>query len=147
MNPIKTIAAQFSEKTLPKSEWTHLAHLAVAFVELNTLQDFEKTLDSLSEKIKAYNLSVGTANTDDSGYHETLTVFWLTVVHAFHSENAHSTCEEMYRRFIGTPCASPKLPTLFYSRELLFSPQARHHWVEPDLLPMSEIRKMNRETL
>lgn len=146
MKSIKTIAAQFSEKTLPKSEWTHLAHLAVAFAELDSEQEFEKTLDSLRRKIKDYNLSVGTPNSDDSGYHETLTVFWLAVVKGFHSENSPRTSEEMYRKFIGTPYASPNLPSLFYSKDLLFSTQARHHWVDPDLRPLTEIRNMNRET-
>lgn len=146
MKSIQLIASQFSEKSLPKSEWTHLAHLAVAFAELDSEQEFEKTLDSLRRKIKAYNLSVGTPNSDDSGYHETLTVFWLRVVLAFHSENSPCTSEELYRKFIGTSFALPNLPSLFYSKELLFSRQARHHWVNPDLLPLTEIRNMNRAT-
>lgn len=35
----------------------------------------EEALAKLTDAIKNYNISVGTENTDTSGYHETLTVF------------------------------------------------------------------------
>ena len=142
MTDIRSIAIQFSGKTLPKAEWTHAAHIAVAFTEFDTLGDFETTLLALRTKIRAYNLSVGTANTDSSGYHETLTVFWLTVISQFYAANRQPGLEDKYDRFMKTELASSGFPALFYSRDLLFSSNARLHWVDPDLLDLSEISKI-----
>ena len=141
MISIRNIASSFENKVLPKEEWTHNAHLAVAFVELDTCKAFNNALVTLRKKIKEYNLSVGTDNTDSSGYHETLTVFWLTVVNEFYSANSLENIDNMYNSFTKTLSASSKFPTLFYSKELLFSKRARQIWVEPDQLPISEIRE------
>jgi hypothetical protein len=139
---IRDIATSFENKILLKEEWTHNAHIAVAFVELDTCKDFNKALNALRKKIREYNLSVGTENTDSSGYHETLTVFWLTVVNEFYSANGCGNIDDMYNSFTKTIFAMPKFPTHFYSNELLFSKTARHSWVEPDQLPISDMREM-----
>src|SRR5262249_36167166 len=71
--------AQWRAGTLPKSEWTHAAHVAVAACHL-----FDRPQDQALEEIRSgiihYNASVGTANTDHSGYHETLTRFWTGLI-------------------------------------------------------------------
>jgi len=142
MYDIKTIGIQFENKILPKENWTHIAHIAVAFYELDNAKDFEKALLELRTKIKEYNLSIGTENTDNSGYHETLTVFWLTVVNEFYNANSQYTLDEKFTMFIKTICATSKFPTLFYSRELLFSANARKNWVNPDLLSITNINNI-----
>ncbi len=139
---INKIATQFQNKTLPKSEWTHLAHIAVAFVEMDTHKDFNIALCALRNKIKEYNLAVGTENTDNSGYHETLTVFWLTIVHEFYNAYPPLSIEEVFNKFTKTRCATSQFSIHFYSKDLLFSKEARHHWVLPDLLDISEISAM-----
>jgi hypothetical protein len=139
---IRKIAISFENKILPKEEWTHNAHIAVAFIELDTCKDFDNALISLRNKIREYNLSVGTENTDISGYHETLTVFWLTVINEFYSTNSCEDIDDMYNSFTKTIFALPTFPTLFYSKELLFTKIARHNWVEPDQLPISDIREI-----
>lgn len=141
MTNIKAIALQFENKTLPKEHWTHAAHIAVAFVQLEKHKNFESTLSSLRTCIKAYNNSVGTENTDNSGYHETLTAFWLKVVAEFYASNYQSNIDQVYQSFAKTILASSKFPLNFYSNELLFSTEARQFWVEPDLLPISEINR------
>ena len=142
MVDIKTTATKFQDKTLPKDEWTHFAHIAVALYELHTLKSFENALFSLRIKIKDYNLSVGTQNTDSSGYHETLTIFWLKVLEQVYSLNNQYSLDEIFSRFLETDCATTKFPTVFYSRELLFSSNARQNWVNPDLLPIIDIKKL-----
>ena len=107
----------------------HLAHIAVAFVMIDTHKDFETALCELRHQIKEYNLAVGTENTDYSGYHETLTVFWLTIVHEFYNAYQPLSIEEVFNKFTKTHCATSDFPMLFYSKDLLFSKEARHHWV------------------
>ena len=38
MIDIIEIANQFNNKTLPKSDWTHTAHIAVAFVDIESIK-------------------------------------------------------------------------------------------------------------
>ena len=54
--------------TLPKTKWTHAAHFAAALWLIET--DRSSTVEAV---IRAYNESVGVANTETSGYHETIT--------------------------------------------------------------------------
>src|SRR5215471_13408594 len=60
---------------LPKAAWTHAAHVAVA-----ACYAFEHNAEATFARMKAgiirHNQSVGTANTETNGYHETLTRFW-----------------------------------------------------------------------
>src|SRR5215467_4112751 len=76
--------------TLPKSEWTHAAHVAIAACHV-----FEHSVEEALEKIRAgiihYNTCVGTANTDHSGYHETLTRFWCDRIADFRRKRAFSS--------------------------------------------------------
>lgn len=142
MADIKTIVANFQNKTLPKEQWTHSAHIAVAFFQLDNLKSFEKTLNYLRKQIKEYNISVGTENNDTSGYHETLTVFWLKVVTEFSNTKNLSDTELAYTLFMKTMLSSSKFPMKFYSKDLLFSKTARQKWIEPNLLPVSEIKEL-----
>jgi hypothetical protein len=133
MNNVQAIATKFDNKTLPKQEWTHHAHMAVALAKLYPHNSVEQTLPMMRDGIKAYNIAVGTENTDTSGYHETLTVFWLQVVQAYCAAFQPKGIEEMYDSLIQTSLATTNFPLQFYSRELLFSTHARHQWIEPDI--------------
>ncbi|MFN8343697.1 MAG: hypothetical protein U0X91_01760 [Spirosomataceae bacterium] len=145
MSDLETLARLFESKTLPKNEWTHQAHIAVAFYELHRSEDFSLALSGLRKKITDYNVSVGTLNTDSSGYHETLTVFWLKTVQEYRSANPYPTPDEAYHRFLKELPALSGFSALFYSREVLFSKTARVQWVEPDLLPLSELKELIRQ--
>ena len=142
MTNIETLARLFENKTLPKNEWTHQAHIAVAFYELHQSEDFGQAIERLRKKIIDYNESVGTQNTDSSGYHETLTVFWLKTVHEYQSATPYLTPDEAYHRFLKELPALSSFPALFYSREVLFFKAARAQWVEPDLLSLSELKEL-----
>ena len=76
---IYLLVKAFEERTLPKSEWTHAAHLTVGlyYCYHNPL-GVAKNL--MSDGIYWLNDTHGTANTETSGYHETITIFWLETV-------------------------------------------------------------------
>jgi histidine triad (HIT) family protein len=141
MLEIDELRSQFENKTLPKEEWTHNAHFAVAFVYIDNYKTIEKSLSKIRESIKDYNVSVGTENNENSGYHETLTIFWLTVVFEYCALKDRRNTNATYLEFIQTSFANPKFPLHFYSKELLFSISARQKWMEPDLLPISKIKE------
>jgi len=133
------LVTQFKNKTLPKAQWTHSAHLAVAFWYAGHFRLREPTIQHLRADIRAFNEASGTENTDQSGYHETLTIFWVETVFAFIQNHPQKTAADLFDSFLGTPCAVADFPRQFYSSDLLFSKNARRHWVEPDLRPLSAL--------
>ena len=137
---IDSLVAQFSNKSLPKAEWTHQAHIIVALWH-NTHYPFEEALALVRSKIKSYNLSVGTLNTDDAGYHETLTVFWMTITKAFIQAYPSWSLDQVCSQFLQTAYASKNFPFEFYSKELLFTKKARKNWVEGNLKKLASFSK------
>ena len=77
--------ARFRERTLPKSEWTHAAHLSVGAWHVHRY-GVEEAVNRLRQGIRALNDSHGTANTDSSGYHETITRAYAHLIAEFLSE-------------------------------------------------------------
>ena len=128
---IDHLVSKFSDKTLPKEEWTHQAHILVA-LWYNKNNDFDTALDLVRSKIKAYNLSVGTINSDDSGYHETLTVFWMTLTKSFLLKYPAEDIAEVCTHFLESKYANRSYPFEYYSKAILFSTAARKNWIKGD---------------
>jgi hypothetical protein len=127
---VKVLVKAFEERTLSKEEWTHAAHLTVGlYYCLN--YPFAAAKNWMTEGILRLNDAHGTPNTETSGYHETLTMFWLLTIEEFVGKTKYETLAETANRLIA--CCDTKLPLKFYSRELLFSPEARARYVKPDL--------------
>lgn len=125
----------FIARTLPKSQWTHHAHLHVGLWHALEYPD-NRALDLLRERIRAYNEASNVANTDRSGYHETLTRFYLHLIRAFvRSVENSRPFGELARELIERH-GDRDLPLRHYTRERLFSVAARRSWVEPDLVPL-----------
>ena len=132
MNDLEDLVAKFKSCSLPKEKWTHEAHLIVAIWFCKTYE-LPKALNLLRYQIKAYNISVGTPNSDSQGYHETLTRFWLLMAANFVKLNETKTFEVTAEAFINSNWASRNLAFNYYTKETLFSLKARKSWVEPDL--------------
>jgi hypothetical protein len=130
---IECLLAAFRNRALPKSEWTHEAHLVVALGFVLT-EPREDVLARVRDAIRALNEFHGTPNTDDSGYHETLTVFWLCAVAAFvHDSDPRFSRLELANRMLAANFNS-KLPLRHYTRERLFTVEARRTFVGPDVM-------------
>ena len=127
---------EFEACRLPKARWTHRAHL-VAGLWYATRLDPEAACDAARRHISSHNESVGTPNTDESGYHETITRCYLRGI-AMHVA-LHPTQDFMglLNSLLRSPLVDSGWPLRFYSRERLFSVKARREWVEPDLAPVT----------
>lgn len=126
---------RFLKQELPRDEWTHKAHLVVAIWFARTLP-LEEALPKVREAIIAHNTAVGTPNTDDEGYHETITKAWLMIAERFLAGNTDLSLSEAVRAFINSDRTDSNALLVHYSVDTLFSVKARHEWVEPDLLPI-----------
>ena len=129
---IEAFVREFEACRLPKARWTHNAHLLVALWYL-TQNTPDETLAILRVRIRAHNESVGTVNSDSSGYHETLTRLYLRGVNDHIAQHAGASLPESLAALLRSPLADKEWPLRFYSRGRLFSVAARHGWVEPDL--------------
>lgn len=136
---ITQLVRQFSAKSLPKSAWTHQAHLVVAFWH-NWHFDFENAFKQMKTKIIAYNEAVGTTNTDTAGYHESLTRFWMIHTKNYLLENKHPTLEIAYNSFLKQEQALKTIPLKYYSKTVLFSTKARKEWINGDLQKIESIQ-------
>ncbi len=137
MSDTESIARGLIDRTLPKAEWTHEAHLRAGL--WHVLQHgAAAALPLLRERIAAYNESVGTANTDTSGYHETITRFYVVVIDRFLAVHDRGLPLDRLAAQLIAEHGDRRLPLRHYSEGRLFSVVARRSWVEPDLRPIDQ---------
>lgn len=133
------LAARFRERTLPKQEWTHTAHLKVGLWHL-LRSPANEALERLREGISRYNESVGGVNSPTSGYHETITRFYVWAIDLYlKNADRDRSVDELAEGLIAV-CGAKDFPLRYYSRDRLMSTEARLAWVEPDLAPLDDLR-------
>jgi hypothetical protein len=135
MSVTKLLVERFIECTLPKTEWTHHAHLRVGLWHVVT-HGPEAALPLLRDRISRYNESVGTRNTDVSGYHETVTAFYVKAIAGAIADQPSGTPLDSLAALVIDRCGDRDFPLRYYSKERLFSVAARRGWVAPDLRPL-----------
>jgi hypothetical protein len=129
----KELVRQFEACTLPKERWTHEAHFVMALWYCSH-QPLPIAMQSIREGIRKYNVSVGGANTDHSGYHETITGFYTRVIinYLLTNERTHPF-ENILTSLFQRPFLAKDFPLQYYSKELLTSKKARKEWMPPDI--------------
>jgi hypothetical protein len=135
---LDTFLHGFEQGALAKQEWTHAAHIAAAAYYLFD-SDFATVLPLMRARISAFNLSVGGANTPTSGYHETLTHFWLLIVAGLLRQRQPSSRFEAVQHAVAIFGQARTLHTLYYSGDVVQDSAARRQWRVPDLLALPEI--------
>ena len=130
---IEHIGEGLLSRTLPRAEWTHEAHLAATIYLLRRRPDVDLDL-KLPGIIRSYNESVGGVNSDTEGYHETITRTFLAGVRLFLLEaDPDEPMRELVNELLLSPMGRRDWPLRFYSQKRLFSVEARHRFVPPDM--------------
>ena len=127
---VSAVVRGFENGTISRAEWRHAEHLTVALYYVFH-HDYEmayvKMRDGIFNLLKAFEVDF----TKEMPYHETLTVFWLKTVDDFaksrKGEPLFVIRNGLIERF------DKDYPLKFYSRERLFSDEARANFVEGDL--------------
>lgn len=122
---------RFHERTLAHEEWTHRAHVRIAYLHLKQYP-FEEALTRLRTSILALNASHGVVETNVRGYSETITVAFLKILAELleaypHEGSSEDFCDQ------NPQIMTPKVLRLYYSRERLWQDGAKEAFVEPDL--------------
>jgi len=140
---VAALVDAFENATIPASEFTHVAHIAVAVSYLAELAP-DQALDRMREKIRAFAAHHGV----DGLYHETLTTFWMRLLdHVAGMYDADlSRCssprrtkaDPLWRRInlIVARWGTRAPVDAHYTRELIASKAARERWIPPDRLPL-----------
>lgn len=128
------LVRSFENATILRDDWKHADHLVVALYYL-TRHDLDEAYEKMRSGIlnlleNGFKVDLG----KEMPYHETITLFWMRVVAVFNSEaNGSSLLEKAnavaYRW-------DKDYPLKFYTRDRLFSDEARSGFVEPDLDPV-----------
>lgn len=135
---IESVVSKFQQTCLPRQEWTHAAHLTVAcwYLGCYPLPD---AIAHIRQGIQRYNQAIGILTTPTGGYHETLTLFWIHQVNwgmqSWQGTNKKSVEQVNY---VIEQCGDPELPLTYYSRDRLFSWEARTTWIHADLRSLPE---------
>jgi hypothetical protein len=125
----------FETCTLPKSEWTHSAHIFTGACLVHTLGE-SAAIDQMRLSIRRYNESIGGQNTPTSGYHESVTVFWIKLLAAFHRESQPTSRANFAALAVEHFAAQRDLFGRFYDFDLAASTEARQRWIPPTLQPL-----------
>ena len=116
---------------LPKAEWTHAAHVAMAaYFAFDHAP--EATFAIMKAGILHHNTSVGTPNTEDNGYHETLTRFWAGEIGAFVRSGRFPLRLEAVRAAVAEFGGDRERFRLFYSFDVVRDRRARRGWAAGD---------------
>jgi len=116
---------------LPKAEWTHAAHVAMA-AYFAFDHAAEATFAIMKAGILHHNTSVGTPNTADNGYHETLTRFWSSEIGEFVRAGRYTSRWDAVRAAVSAFGADRDRFRRFYSFDVVRDRRARREWVAPD---------------
>lgn len=136
MLTLTDLVAAFRDCTLPKEEWTHLAHLRVGAWHVHHFGGTE-ALARLRAGIRRLNDSHGTPNSADSGYHETITVAYVRLIEQlFAGLDPGLPLARRIEILTAGPLGERLALFRFWSRDLLLSARARAEWVPPDLAPL-----------
>ena len=126
----------FQSCAIPIEQWDHRAHLTIAYFLLRSYP-LEEATRRMREGIQKYNAAHGIeqAANGTGGYHETMTIAWMRVLHATMSVHGHAeTAEQFLQQH--PHLLSKVMLRLFYSRARIMCREAQQGWVEPDLAPL-----------
>jgi hypothetical protein len=131
---VESVGRRMLDRTLPKTEWTHVGHFAAAVWLL--WQPDRNALREMPGLIRAYNEATGVPNTDDGGYHETITLASLRAARAWLAARPGIALHAALNELLASDYGRSDWLLAYWSRPVLFSVAARRGWVQPDLRPL-----------
>jgi len=128
---LRQLVDQWSDCSLPAQDWTHAAHVAVcsSIIWHNTLAG---TYALMKAGLYRFNEATGTPNTEERGYHETLTRFWATLLFYRIHRGHYNSCLGAANAMVEVYGKDSRADVRYYSFDVLKSKEARKNWIPPD---------------
>jgi hypothetical protein len=124
--------AAFEACTLRREEWTHRAHVRMAWLYLRRLP-FEEALARIRSGIQKLNAEV----VQSAGYHETITVALSRIIGARIRDDPRELHFDVFAAhepdLLDGDC---RILLSYYSRETIMTSRAKARFVPPDIAPL-----------
>jgi len=124
---ISELVSAFEKCAFHPSAFRHHQHLAVALWYVSNFPGEEAT-ERMKRGIRRLAETYG-----KTGYHETITIFWLKVVKDFFDQKHAGTSLAEIANQLANRYADKAVIGDYYSSGVLNSARAKAAWVEPDL--------------
>ena len=129
---VSRLVKAFETCTIHPAEFRHHMHLAVALWYLKHFP-FDEASQKIRQGIRRLAAAYG-----KTGYHETITLFWLEIVRRFLAHGHGREQIFVAANKLASECGNKNLIADYYSEATLGSAKARSEWVEPDLQSLNE---------
>ena len=129
---IACFIAAFEAGALPKELWTHGAHLLGGAWYVHLLGE-EAALKHMRGCVQRYNVAVGGQNTATSGYHETVTIFWIKLLSTFLLNRQPMARSEFVNLAVAHFEPQRDIYARYYDFDVIASAEARARWIPPNL--------------
>jgi hypothetical protein len=124
---------EFEACSIAPAAFDHAAHVRLAYIYLCG-STVDAAVAQMKQALLAFLAHVGVSA---SKYHETITRAWVMAVAHFMAEG--SPCESAAAFIAANPrLLDAKIMLTHYSAEVLFSPEARRGFIDPDIQPIPE---------
>ena len=129
----EAFARAFEQGAVPPAQFDHGAHVRVAWVYLREAVSLDQALSRMRDAIRVFAATAGVPQK----YHETITVLWMRLLADVRAGGASGELADVLRAH--PALADKELPLRYYTRDRLFSQEARAAWVEPDRRPLTPV--------
>ena len=127
---IASVVCGFENATISRDKWKHAEHLTVALHYLS-LYDIDTATEKMRSGILNLLRSFGIELSKEMPYHETLTVFWMRTVAEFNASKNGTFLLDKANELVAN--YDKDYPLKFYTRDYLFSDEARARFVVGNL--------------
>jgi hypothetical protein len=133
----RAFIATFEAAAIPRGEWNHPEHVAVAVWYLGREEE-QAAIARIRAGIQKLNAARGIAQTPTGGYHESWTVFFALLIARFLARPEIRALAELERlaRAVEYLRDFRAITREHYSPERINSWEARTSWLPPDLKPL-----------
>lgn len=125
----RQLREQFEARTLANSAFRHREHVRLTWIYLTS-----EPADAVAARLCESLLALATLHGVPERFHHTLTVVWVRLI-----DDARRAHPDLAFDALVEACPSlldKDAPLAFYSRDHLYSDQARKIWVDPNLMPL-----------
>lgn len=133
------LVSAFENGSLDKDDWSHEAHLLAGMKMC--LSHKENAYLEMKKRVISYNEAVGTINSDSSGYHDTITMYWIWEIFKFCKKNNITQFDQyaVDTLLMSEEMADRNTFLAYYQKETILSIAARRNVLEPDLKKMENV--------
>ncbi|UJR22424.1 hypothetical protein I4U23_025484 [Adineta vaga] len=124
----------FQTGVLPFEQWTHAAHIRMAYLVCKSSRNFDEALAKIRQGIQHFNGIHASKLT--VGFHETMTQLWTTLVWNATQKCDSSVSDSNIFLVQNSNLLNSSLWKEYYSPGLMFSTDAKRSFISPDLKPI-----------